>query len=442
MLRMTMIGLALAALTACGGGGGDDEAAQEHDVSVAVASAESATPAGNTATFTASVQNVGATTAQDVSLTLTVSQGYEAQSISCAATGGATCPETGTTMTVENLPANSSLTFTVTVPIPEDARGEVAVALNMAVDGDSDEDDNASSGSTVASDPRNDSYRVFATHGYEYTLTVDFDAGTYRMAGEGLDESGNFSHDTGTGTYTIAGNAKFRVGEDIIVGGFDFGSGVVPFVAARRFVTSLDELWGDTTSFGLNNPGTVNADSRIFGSKWDNGTLKACLQNMISPVDQCAPTAVWTYQLSIDGEVITGVEADRDDTITFRVAKSGSTQIYLRAGLGSSGRNFRISVPEAPNGLAGGTFHGSSTLGGWGTVELTDTSYELNGVTASGQAWMDSAGLGSIGTLQGIRLGQRASDGASVFVMQAAPIAILVGARSGPAAGYMEIGAP
>jgi len=43
---------------------------------------------------------------------------------------------------------------------------------------------------------------------------------------------------------------------------------------------------------------------------------------------------------------------------------------------------------------------------------------------------------------QGIRGGSRTSDGAFVFVMQNNPLGVLVGARGGPAAGYMQIGAP
>jgi hypothetical protein len=293
------------------------------------------------------------------------------------------------------------------------------------------------------SDGRNGTYQVYATNAQVYALTVNFDARTYTMTGNGLNASGSFSADVSGTTFTIGGNARFRSATDLIVGGFDFGAGVKSFVAARNFVTSASELTHTMNVLGLNHTGVTPTDSRIYQSRFTGGTMQACLDNIIYTVANCPAASVHTYAMSFNGDLITGTDAAHSETITFRVARSGSLLIYLRAGTSSGGSpGFRIGLPEAA-GLPGGTFVGASTLGAWGSAALTNTSYNVTATLASGASATDSATLGGLGASgpTGIRAGNRASDGAGVFVMQGSPLAVLVGARGGPAAGYMEIGA-
>ncbi len=448
LIVMTLFAMGVAA---CGGGGGSDTGAGgapvTGDVSVAAVAAAAKVPAGTVATFTATVANAGPNAAQNLTLQHTLTSGYAAGTITCTASGGASCPATtGPSMSLAQLPVGGSLSFSIPVPVSAASRGAITSTLQVTTAGDPASANNAASATTTAEDPRNDSYKAYATDGRLYTLTVDFDARTYTMAGNGLNAGGSFSADGSGTTFTFAGNAKFRVAEDLLVGGFDFGSGVKSFIGARRFVTTLNEPSGEFNTLGLNFPNGAPVDSRIFTSRFINSTLEVCLDNVIFKITVCPAASVWTYALSISGDEFTGVAAaPNNDTIRFRVAKSGATLIYLRAGDASdgTGRRFRVAVPET-NGLAGGTFNGASTLGAWGTATLTATTYSVTGTSAGGSPISDSAtlsGLGPNGPL-GIRVGQRTSDGASVFVMQNSPLAVLVGARGGPAAGYMEIGAP
>ncbi|MBX3627402.1 MAG: hypothetical protein KF892_20500 [Rhizobacter sp.] len=304
--------------------------------------------------------------------------------------------------------------------------------------------DGGSSGGPGFGDPRNGTYQAYATNGRVYEFSVNFDSGTYRMQGNGLDVQGIFTGGA-SGTYAITGNVRFRTAADLVVGGFNFGNGITSFVAARRFVTSVAELTHTFNGFGVNlsstQPNATPNASRIFSSRFSSGSLQTCTDSFIYTIATCPTASVYTYTLSLNGSEFTGVDAAHSDTIRFRVARSGNLLIYLRAETPTGGvPSFRIGLPET-NGLAGGTFIGASTLGNWATTTLIDTSYDIAGLRANGNNFADFAALSALGANQpaGIRAGVRISDNGALFVMQANPLAVVVGANSAPAAGYLEI---
>ncbi|HEY0820159.1 MAG TPA: hypothetical protein VGD46_15340 [Rhizobacter sp.] len=291
-------------------------------------------------------------------------------------------------------------------------------------------------------DPRNGTYLAYAANARVYELTVNFDSGTYRMQGHGIDVPGSFT--ASGGSYVIGGNARFRTATDLVVGGFNFGNGVTSFVAARQFVTSAAGLTHTFNGMGINLSGSTPNASRIFSSRFSSGTLQTCTDNVIYSIATCPSASVYTYTLSFNGSEITGVDAAHNDTIRFRVARSGNLLVYLRAETPTGGvPSFRIGLPETA-GLAGGTFVGASTLGNWATTVLTNTSYDIAGLRANGNNFADAASLAALaGTPPaGIRAGVRISDNGTLFVMQGSPLSVVVGANSAPTAGYIEIGLP
>jgi len=294
-------------------------------------------------------------------------------------------------------------------------------------------------------DVRNGSYKVFATDGRQYTLAVNFDDRSYAMSGNGLDQHGSFTSDAGGTGFSFGANARFRSEEDLVVGGFDFGAGVKPFVAARKFVTASSDVAGTSfNTFGLNLSSAGAIESRIYALSFTGaGTMKACLDSGVSTVAACPAASLSTYSLSLNGDEFTGTDAVHADTTTFSVARSGNSLIYLRAGSASDGgRRFRLALSEVP-GLAGGNFVAVSTQGAAGAAALTSSQYSISGTTAGGASFSASAGLVAMASTapQGLLYGPRNSDGAVVFVMQGGPIYALIGARSGAADGLMEIGA-
>lgn len=296
-------------------------------------------------------------------------------------------------------------------------------------------------GGSEPADARNGTYRVYGSNGSQYTLTVDFNEARYSMSGNGINAAGAFSVDARTGAFTFGGAARFRTSEDLLVGSFDFGAGAKPFIAARNFVTSAADLTGNMNNLGVVYDAGGSADSRIYTSKWEGSKLKACFQDAIQPVDACPDASVWTYDLSVVGDEFVGVEAARNETIRFRVARSGNTRIFLRAEQGSSGRTLRVGLPSVA-GLTGGQFFGGTSTSAWGNTSLTPTSYQFNGFSVSGAPLVDSATLVAMASPTGMSVGPRVSDNAALFVIHSPALAAVVGARGGPAAGHMELSVP
>ncbi|MEJ1128632.1 hypothetical protein V9L20_13705 [Variovorax sp. CCNWLW225] len=111
-------------------------------------------------------------------------------------------------------------------------------------------------------DTRSGTYHVFSGQRSIVKLTLDFDAGTYRMNEDfSQASSGTFSADpSDPGSYIFdsqritgaVNTARFRVAQDAIIGAFPFyvhalppnQYQIQPFVAARNFVTYRGELEG------------------------------------------------------------------------------------------------------------------------------------------------------------------------------------------------------
>jgi hypothetical protein len=402
---------------------------------------------GGTAFFQATVANSGPATSQNVVITTTVSSGYSVGTMTCAAAGGAVCPgSVSTSTTVPTLPVGGSLVLTIPVPIPAGASGPLTTTVTVAAAGDPVGSNNTSAATTtaVAADARNGTYYVYATNGALYSLSIDFNARTYEMTGTsggGTPKwTGGFTADASGGGFTIAGNARFRVQPDLIVGGFDFGSGVVSFVAARNFVTTEAELTGDFVYLGIN-PDSGTPSSRIFPGQLNGLQWRICSDFVIYTMPNCPAASVWTYALTptgVDGEWL-AVDSVRADTVRFRLAKSGAERIFLRSGASADGKRFRIGLPNI-GGLAAGIYTGGGTRGEWLTISASDTTYSATGTRSNGSSITDSVALQIISGLDGLRGGFRSSDGASVFVIRSNSIVAIVGAQSGPADGAIQIG--
>ena len=89
----------------------------------------------------------------------------------------------------------------------------------------------------VAIDGRNGAYKAYAANGRVYDLTIDFDALSYTMTVNGAPVQKTFA--AGAGEFVVAGTQRLRTAADLVIGNHDFGSGLVPYIAARRFGTTL-----------------------------------------------------------------------------------------------------------------------------------------------------------------------------------------------------------
>ena len=199
-------------------------------------------------------------------------------------------------------------------------------------------------------DTRSGTYQVFSGLRTVTRLTLDFDAGTYRMS-EDFEQtsSGTFSADPADpGSYIFASprisgavnTARFRVAQDAIVGAFPFyvvtaspiKYPVQPFVAARNFVTSRTELEG---SYDLMVPSTPAGviDSIPFNlmrlNIAPNGSdAQVC---KLAPVTTCADGASSPYSLAAGVTPDSWLLHSGTSMTRLYVAKVGTRRLALYA---------------------------------------------------------------------------------------------------------------
>lgn len=444
------------ALAACGGSDGPVPVGDEADLLV-TSTGVAEINAGEPIVFTITVANDGPATATGVTITHQLAGAPAIGSITCSATGGASCPAAlSEAMSLESLPRGGGLIFHVEVPGDVNRIGPVTSTMTAASEDDPRVSNNTAAHTTTAIDLRNGDYTVFGSNGRQYTLSLNFNTSTYAMVGQQHDTAGTFTRDADGVSYVFngSGTARFRTAPDMVVGGFDFdleGSthpydhGVRPFVASRSFSGDLAGLNGRSFNLmGLNLRRNDTIQAPVLPSSIADGVLRSCFSPLFLRVDQCPAEQLASYTLTVFDGVFTGRDNTRDDTIHFRVAQSGGTLVLLRAedAFDNTGRHFRVGLPES-SGLAGGSFVASSTRTAWGSTTLTDTAYSFSGTTTAGTALAETADLVPLIGGQsptGLRRGLRSGDSAPILFTQGGPLYLMLGERLGVAEGTMDIG--
>jgi len=422
-------------LTACGGGrsasGGNDQ-----DLAVSQVG-PSSVAAGTTATFTALVVNAGRNNADNIVITETLTAGYTA-TVTCVASVGAICPATlGPTMTLPSLSPGRSLTLTYAVAVPADKRGDIVNQVAVSSSTDVDLSDNSATVTAHAIDGRNGAYKAYAANGKAYDLTIDFDALSYTITVNGAPVQKTFTADAGE--YVVGGQQRLRTATDLVIGNHDFGTGFVPYIAARRFGTTLvDGVYNLATrnvaadGSATTHPGTA----RISGN-----VLSVCQTDVGVQATQNCPVVLTSYLLSVAGDIYTGVDTSSGTVITFQLARSGASIILLSALTATDGtQQLRVGLQESA-GLAWGTLFGPTNTGDWVTMVLDagNVSYAVLGASTNDQAGLQK--ISNTGPFA-MMVGKRLSDSADIFVLQTSPLAIAVGAFDDTASGTFQVAVP
>jgi uncharacterized repeat protein (TIGR01451 family) len=452
MIRVASALLLALTLAACGGSDGSTDVGDDADLSV-TSSGEAEVYAGETMTFVVTVANAGPAEADNVALTHQLTGSATLGSITCAATGGAACPTTlGPTMTVASMPAGGGLVFHISVSTTADQIGSVTSTMTATADEDENHGNDTAGSTTVAMDLRNGDYTVYGSNGRKVTLSLNFNQMSYQMIGQQIDRSGFFTRDADGVGYVFEGTARFRMAQDLVVGGFNFDledsehsydHGVRPFVGARVFSVQFAGLAGKSYNLmGLNLRRNDLLESVVYPSTFGDGVLRSCRAPLPVRVESCPPDFLYTYTLLAVGDEIKGTDAAHKDVIHFRLAQSGSSLILLRAedAADSTGRHFRVGLAET-TGLAGGSFATSSTSSAWGTTTLTDTSYTFSGTQTDGTVVNETADLVPLTNVgpAGLRRGARATDAAPIYLGQNDALMLMLGAADGLAEGTMDI---
>lgn len=320
----------------------------------------------------------------------------------------------------------------------------------------------------AAGDARNGSYKAFATNGTRQTLALNFDVATYAWTdSSGATLSGSFTADANeAGTYvfqssritTAANTARFRVGQDTVLGAFPFAvtqaateiHAIQPFVASRALETQQAALDGTYNRFGID-VGETSKTSNISQFRIsDGGTrLVRCADANINHMDSCPASSLQAWQVSpgsVSGMWSMVETASPSNTANFALANIGDQKIFLIAGKSlNDPRNavFRIGVPEGTDWPAG-TGYGTTTGGSWGKVQVAaNNTSTRTGVATDGSPVQTANNytLMGAGRPDGMRQLHNASTGATYFAMQGARIFAIVGANdiAHGTNGYLQI---
>jgi len=332
--------------------------------------------------------------------------------------------------------------------------GGVAVSAVVAACGGGGGDAGAGSGAAPLPGPtpdaRNGSYTLMAADAREYTLALDFDANTYRVTGNGVDQAGSIAAQGGVFSFlpgnavgaTGASTTRFSMATNTVIGEFALPGGAVPFVAPRSFVNTLAGAVGTynflgrtvDTAGGL--PNTTIQQAEITA----DGHLRTCDDSTIFSIGSCPVSSVTTGTVTVAGDLFTA--ATSSGSIPFRIAQVGADKVFLRASASTgTTRRFIVGVP-AGSAIATGSFTGGTTEPAWGTVSLTAGSFTSTGTSPSGvtttQTGTASAlavnGMGNVTVVTTTAAG-------NFFATRTSELGVVVAGRnSSQAPGFMAIG--
>jgi hypothetical protein len=446
--------LAAAGLVGCGGGGGGGGGGVGFMAAPAPAAALTTTVSINGNPATADGSGQFAVKPGDT-VEITSSQGAEwTTSASSAGAISLRNPSTsGTKWSAQILNATAgAVTYTVSAQASANASSTKATVLNVA-----------------AGDARNGTYRVYATNGLQYELSLDFNVNFYTLvkldsAAQVADSpvSDTFYTDSAEpGTYFFRTSrvaspvnvSRFRMTTDAVVGAFPFvdpfaattAYAVKPFIGARNLVTDQAQLDGNYNRLGIQRTASEET-SQIGQIELSSGgtVMKFCQHLNIYTVPNCPLASLATYTISATD--VPGVwrvvnNANPADGGRFAMARIGDQKVYLSAGAAATVQGmllWRLGVQDATWGSATG--HGGSTGGSWGTVSLTATGNTRSVIHADGTTSATANTFQPMGAQQpsGMRL---ITDGGShtYFATNNTKLFTIVGASNATTGGYLQL---
>ena len=293
-------------------------------------------------------------------------------------------------------------------------------------------------------DVRSGDYTMFAADAKQYTLSLDFDAKTYHIVGNGSDDSGSFAGSgtdftfVPTGPAPVENNARFSQFSDTVVGGFRFGGNVTPFIASRDFVTSVAEAAGAYKFLTTTVDPAAAPNNAIFtGEIVSPGTFRFCSNAAISTIANCPAASVSTATLTVSGP---DFRADFGalGAFPFRVAKVGTDKVFLRASASNgTSRRFYVGVDEN-NGYADAVFNGVNNDGQATRTTVTATSVTAT-QTSEANVQTSVSGIPAA-AIPGLLVLRTATDG-NFFSMRTTDLGFVFAAANNPVhPGYVEIG--
>lgn len=397
---------------------------------------------GDTVAFRVAVTNAGTRDVDFVRVDTRTDRNLRLTAASCTGQG---TPEPGSTTelacgrftTAYKLPPGATMTSSLieTVHAAMDSTATNTIIVDMP------------SGPTIEvhntvslTDSRGGTYRAF-TDRASLDARVDFASATIAFGDTGATTRPLALRDIEE-TYDMADGAALRAPGDLLVGTVDLGGGIKPFVAARRFVTTIAMLDGRSfNTFELDTPSAGSAAASVHTTSFDGSTMWECADAQPRAIESCPAASLRQYAVTVADGVFTATDAQGGGSQSFQVALSGDVMVLLRAEAAGAGRVLQVGL-STNSGIAPVTYEGGDTLGRWRTLQLLPSSAALREGTVYQNGWFYFIE----GTLSGIPAGPGGLDagtlgdaGSTLWVAMDGPLAVVIGQPGGPMAGLLQV---
>ena len=309
-------------------------------------------------------------------------------------------------------------------------------------------------------DARSGNYTLLAVNGKEYALALDFDANTYRVSGNGVDQGGSITASAGEfrfqpGNSPGAGRTsitRFTLADDnAVVGEVGLPEGELPFIAARVFETTLAGAAGRFNLLGrlLNADGSLDSTSIQQGEITAGGQMRTCNDRGIFEMPSCPASSVVSGTVTVAGDLYTW-QAPAGD-VRFRVARIGGDKVFLRASPAPAGATRFVIGTPAVTRFTPGTFVAGTSEPAWSTARIASGSsaftftFTVTGVSPAGVASTRTGTAGVVGVpgsdTRASLLGIATSDAGNFFAIRSTEIVAVIAARGNPfAPGFIALG--
>ncbi len=400
---------------------------------------------GDDVTFHVTVTNSGTRDVHFVSISTVVDPDLQVKSYTCTGLG-LEAPTSGKApgpasctyfIYLDKLAAGATATIDVVATVHTASK---ATATNtVSVDAASGPATASTSNTVTLADHRGGAYRAFTSAGQTLSVTADFSAATLTFSG-GAVAALPFKTVFDDETYTLAGNALFRTPHDLLVGTADLGDGARPFIAARKFVTSLAALDGLAfNAFVRDTPASGSATTRVQTLRFSGATMQVCADATPHAIAACPPASLHQYDLSLADDVFTGVDAAHAETVTFEVAQSDSALVLLRAEATATGRTFQVGL-STNAGIGAVGFQGGDTLGRSGTLTLAQSTLSSREAFEPDFTEHIDGTLAAIaGGPAGLLAGTLGDDASTTWLAQDGPLAVVVGQPGTSLDGLLQL---
>jgi len=399
---------------------------------------------GDTIHFRTTVTNDGARDIGGIRIVTTLDYNLAFTSATCTGQGepaGGQPPACGERTEVSRMPMGAVATVDLVATVR--SAESPSVSNRVSVDVTNGPGYTTQSSVALANAPGG-GYRVYTTAGEQLAARVDFAHSNLIFDGPG-GRTLPFSAASASGTYALPGGAAWRQAPDLLVGTADLGSGVQPFVVARQFVTSVDELEGRTFAIlEIETQADGRTVSHVRPANVVDAMMHLCV-DAVPSVEACVPASRRFFPLSAHDGMFSALDSATFDTLYFRVARSGDTRVLLAAepnqALDARPRRFQIALfsdgsPEA------GRFEGGDSLGRWGMLDVAPATASLRETLALADGTpvtLDgsfSSTAGAPPTLTTTTLGTGTS---LAWLAQDGPLAVLLGQPGTPVDGVLQV---